>query len=237
MDFSVIMPVRNNIEGLKTALGAFQLFTAKPELVEIRLMVDRGDMDTDKYIALSGKYDIQIFVHLVEPSDNFNKDYYNAHMKYCRGKNIMAFNDDCYVQTNKWDDIVRQKIAEHPEFKGIYLVDIWDSTRFGNDSEGKKFEFPRFPMISRKAVDIAGFFFFPQMRNWPADKVVWNLYTSVGCIIKCHEVKLQHDHNFDHTGDPTKSRFLRILNEDIANGVFPIDARPQCQALYDAINN
>lgn len=237
MDFSVLMPVRNNIEGLRTAIGSFQLFTAKPELFEMRLMVDDNDPDISKYIGLTKEYNLQIFIHLVKPSDNFNADYYNAHIKHCRGKNIMAFNDDCYIQTNKWDDIVRKKIAENKQFNGIYFVDVWDSTRFGMDKGENRIEFPRFPIISRKAVDVVGFFFFNQHRNWPADKVVWNLYTSVGCVIKCHEVKLQHDHNFDHTGDPTKSRFLRILNEDIANGVFPIDARPQCQALYDAINS
>jgi len=237
MDFSIMMPVRNNIEGLKITLGAFQLFTAKPELFEILLIIDDNDPDISKYIGMIKEYKLQIFIHIVKQSDNFCNDYYNAHVKHCRGKNIMAFNDDCYVQTNKWDDIVRQKISKNPQLNGVYFVDVFDSTRFGCDSEGKKFEFARFPIISRKAVDIAGFFFFPQVRNWPADKVIWNLYVNVGCIIKCHEVKLQHDHNFDHAGDPTKSRFMRVLNEDIASGVFPIDARPQCQALYDAINN
>lgn len=237
MDFSIMIPVRNNIEGLKTTLGAFQLFTAKPELLEILLIVDDNDKDASDYFELIGNYKLKIQIHLTKPSDNFCNDYYNAHLKHCRGKNIMAFNDDCYVQTNKWDDIVRQKISENPQFKGVYFVDVWDSTRYGQDAEGKNFEFARFPIISRKAVDIAGFFFFPQVRNWPADRVIWGLYQNVECIIKCHDVKLQHDHNFDHIGDPTKSRFMRVLNEDIANGVFPIDARRQCQALYDAINN
>ena len=185
MDFSLIMPVRNNIKGLKVALGAFQLFTAKPELFEIHLLVDNDDPDAETYFELALNYKLKIFIHLVEPSDHFNRDYYNAHIKHCRGKNIMAWNDDCYMQTNAWDDIVRKKIKEHPEFNGVYFVDMYDSTRWGSSTGLDKVEFPRFPMISRKAVDIAEYFFHPALRNWPADYVIHGVYKAVGCIIKC----------------------------------------------------
>ena len=234
IDFSVILPVRNNIAGLKVALGAFQLFTAQPDKFEIHLLVDADDPDANKYIKLISEYRLQIFINIVQPTDNFSDGYYNHALQFCRGTNIMAWNDDCYMQTNDWDNIVREKIEQKAKYKGIYFVDLWDSTRC---HMGSKIEFARFPMISRKAVDICGFFFFPTVRNWPADKVIWDLYAMIKRIIPCHEVKIQHDHNFDHEGDPSKSRFMRILKEDKANRVFPVDASLPVTKLKEAMAN
>lgn len=233
IDFSLIMPVRNNMAGLRLALGAFQLFTAQPNKFEIHLLVDDNDTDIDDYFSICEEFKLQIMVHIVKPTDNFSNDYYNWALQHCRGVNIMVWNDDCYMQTNAWDDKVRAKIAGYTGHNGIYMIDMWDSTRC---HMGSGVEFARFPMISRKAVDIVGFFFFPTVRNWPADKVIWDLYSYVKRIIPCHEVKIQHDHNFDHENDPSKSRFMRILNEDKANGVFPVDAITPIKKLVEVIN-
>lgn len=232
IDFSVVMPVRNNVNGLRVTLGAFNLFTVHRDRLEVILVVDDDDNDALFYHGLKGRYGFDIRVLLVKPTDNFSDGYYNAAARLTRGSHIWAFNDDCYIQTNKWDDIVRDKIAKCPQFKGHYLVDILDSTRVCG-SNGVAF--PRFPMISRKAVDVVGFFFFPQVRNWPADKCIWDLYNTVGCVVPCNEVKIQHDHNFDHVGDPSKSRFLRILNEDKANGVFPVNGNAEANRLIEAM--
>lgn len=231
IDFSLIMPVRNNIPGLKTCLGAFQLFTAKPDRFEIHLLVDDNDLDAEEYFELIANYKLQIFIHIVKPTDNFCNEYYNWALQHCRGKNIMVWNDDCYVQTMGWDELVRYKISINSHFKGVYLVDMMDSTRRSPDGS----EFPRFPIISRKAVDLLGFFFYPQVRIWPADKVIWDLYSKVGCVITCHDVKLQHDHNFNHSVDPSKSRMYRVLQEDINNGVFPVNADTEFSKLHYAI--
>jgi hypothetical protein len=227
------MPVRNNIPGLRVALGAFQLFTAQKDKFEILLLVDDNDQDKYDYYYIAEEYKLKIDIHIVKQTDNFSNDYYNWALQHCCGTNIMVWNDDCYMQTNAWDDKVRAKIKGYTGHNGIYMIDMWDSTRFFADS---KVEFCRFPMISRKAVDICGFFFFPTVRNWPADKVIWDLYAHVKRIIPCHEVKIQHDHNFDHEGDPQKSRFMRILKEDKANGVFPVNAIEVIAKLEAAIN-
>ena len=233
IDFSLIMPVRNNIKGLKLCLGAFDLFTAKKDNFEIVLVVDNNDPEMGKYIELCKDFDLRIQVHLVKPTDNFSDGYFNWALQHCRGTNIMVWNDDCYVQTNTWDEIVRRKIAEQPQLNGVYLVDMWDSTR---RCEAHDKEFARFPIISRKAVDAVGFFFVPTVRQYPADYVIWSIYEMVGCIIPCHDVKLQHDHNYDHIGDPSKARFMRILREDQANGVFPVKADEYILNLKAAID-
>jgi hypothetical protein len=228
-DFSVVIPVRNNIGGLLVTLGAFDLFTAQKDMLEVVLIADNDDSDLETYRKISKKYKYDIQVLSVEKSDNFSRDYYNHGVTCSSGGNVMVYNDDCYMQTNHWDDIIRERISANKHFNGIYLVSLMDSTF--NDTV----PFPKFPMLSRKAIDTVGFFFYPQVRMWPADKVIYDLYKAVGCVITCHNVKMQHDHNYNHTVDPSKSRMLRLLNEDRANGVFPVNANKEAEMLRKAI--
>jgi hypothetical protein len=229
-DFSVVIPVRGNMKGLRITLGAFDLFTAQKDKLEVILVADDDDVDACNYLRLI-PVDYQIVMYQVPRTDNFCESYYNFGARRAVGTNIMVFNDDCYVQTNGWDDIIRKRVEANPQFNGVYLVSLMDSTYY----DEKGLEFPRFPMISKKAMDAVGFFFFPQVRMWPADKCIHDLYKAVGCIITCHEVKLQHDHIYNHKGDPSKSRMQRIMEEDIANGVFPIDGNDQAKRLLEAI--
>jgi len=230
-DFSIVIPVRGNMAGLRVTLGAFELFTAQKDKLEVILVADDDDKEISDYRKLVALYTYDIFVYAVPRTDNFCESYYNFGARQAVGTNIMVFNDDCYVQINAWDDIVRRRIAENPQFNGVYLVSLMDSTYY----DEKGLEFPRFPMISKKAMETIGFFFFPQVRMWPADKCIHDLYRQVGCVITCHQVKLQHDHVYDK-GDPSKSRMYRIMNEDIANGVFPINGNVQAKKLLEAIH-
>lgn len=225
IDFSVVIPVRGNIDGLRITLGAFNLFTAQRDKFEVILVVDDDDPDASFYIKLKGKFGYSIRVMIVKRSDNFCRDYYNAGANIALGTNILMFNDDCYMQTYGWDDIVRFKVEANKHFNGIYLVDMMDSTHDNN------VVYPKFPLISRKAVELLGFFFFPQVRMYPADKCIWDLYKGVGCVITAHEIKMQHNHNYDHLNDPSKSRMMRILEEDKANGVFPVNATEEAKKL------
>ena len=228
-DFSVVIPVRNNIGGLLVTLGAFDLFTSNKKAFEVVLVVDDDDTDLPTYKRLKYGYDIKVLS--VAKSDNFCRDYYNYGANVSRGTNVMVFNDDCYMQTNKWDDLIRERIDANKHFNGVYLVSLLDSTFY----DSPKTPFPRFPMISRKAIDTIGFFFFPQIRMYPADKAVWDLYSAVGCVITCHQVKMQHDHNYNHSTDPSKLRMMKIFEEDRNSGVFPINANKEGKALKNAI--
>lgn len=229
--FSIVMPVRNNIAGLLVTLGAFELFTSDKRGLEVFLMVDDDDKDMTSYKRLQNKYSYDVTVVEVTRTDNFSDGYYNLGARMSSGENIWVFNDDCYVQTNKWDKIILDKIKANSHFNGIYMVSTMDST-FNDTPETP---FPRFPIISRKAVDTLGFFFVPTIRQWPADKAIYEIYHACGCIITAHEVKLQHDHNYNHNTDPSKNRMLRIMKEDMANGVFPYDGSEHVKALYKAI--
>lgn len=230
-EFSVVIPVRNNIGGLLVTLGAFDLFTSNKKAFEVILVVDNDDNDLETYKRISKQYGYDIKVLQVAKSDYFCRDYYNYGVSQSSGANVMVFNDDCYIQTNKWDDLIRERIDANKHFNGVYFVSLLDSTYY----DIKEYPFPKFPMLSRKAIDAVGFFFFPQIHMWPADKAIWDMYRTVGCVITCHDVQMQHDHNYNHDTDPRKNRLLRLLEKDKEDGVFPINANAESKRLVEAI--
>lgn len=229
-DFSIIIPTRYNIDGLRVTLDAFEIFTKQKDKLEIILVIDNDDDDFLKYETLILKYTYSIKIFDVERSDHFCRDYYNYGVSQSSGTNVMCFNDDCYMQVNGWDDTIREAIAKNYHFKDIYLVDLLDSTH--EDSESS---FPRFPMLSRKVIDLFGFFFYPQVHMWPADKILFSIFQSVGNVINCHKVTMQHDHVY--AMDESKTRMWRLFKEDKESGVFPVSVKPELKKLKDAILN
>lgn len=224
IDYSIVLPTRNNIDGLKSMVSSFLNKAKNPSRVEFVIGPDINDPQLND-IKKAMQY-LPVRIYETHPTDNFNRDYFNWLTWKSVGRNVWCMNDDVVMETQDWDSIINEKTVD----RSIYLVDTWDST---HEHEGVSF--PRFPLISRKAVDTVGFLMYPQVRTYPADRVIYELYKLVGAIIECHEVKLTHNH-IENNSDPSKSRMYRIYREDCQNGVFPVNAFIQNYQLKKAMN-
>jgi hypothetical protein len=56
---------------------------------------------------------------------------------------------------------------------------------------------------------------------------LFDLYKKAGCVIKCHEVRVQHEHM------PSR-RFYMMYEEDKKAGVFPVPGLDEQQMLIKA---
>jgi hypothetical protein len=222
IEYSFILPTRGHQEDLIKTVDSFILKAENKHCFEFVVVVDTDDPQKEEIKKrLNWK---QVRVLEVLPSDWFCKDYYNLAVWSSCGKSVCVMTDDVICNTDCWDAIIRNKVGDTE----IYLVDVWDTT---HEHEGVSF--PRFPIISRKAINTIGFFLYPQIKLWPADGIIYILYKSVNSIIKCHEVEFIHNH-IDNT-DPSKSRFLRLFNEDKKNGIFPVNVAREKWLLERAI--
>jgi predicted SprT family Zn-dependent metalloprotease len=131
------------------------------------------------------------------------------------------------IEGDKYEIESLKILQEKTKGKGVYMVDLFDST---HEHDGESF--PRFPMISRLAYKAMGFFFTPKIRMWPSDKITAQTFKAVDSIIICHEVTIQHNHIY--ASDKSKSRMFRIMQEDIKNGVFPIHIGREVESLKKA---
>jgi hypothetical protein len=181
--FSIVFPSKGNLSGVKTLLNAFGKTISCPGNLEVLIAVDNDDLE----YAAAIKQVPTTFVCKVltrERSDNFSNDYYNWLAKQSQGDAIQCFNDDAYYLTKDWDAKIRDKVSG----KNIWFADIWDNTRVNNAG----FQ-PCFPMVSRKAYEALGFVLHPQIKVYPADKKIYEVYVKAGCVVDCTDVKIQHD--------------------------------------------
>jgi glycosyltransferase involved in cell wall biosynthesis len=215
--FSVILPTRERLPGLKKTLDSFQNTTDNLNGLEVILVCDTDDESLHLVEKVIDKYPYNIMALVRPRSDHFCRDYQNWGASKSSGQNILCWNDDCWVKTPHWDTIIKEKVGT----RRVYMVDCMDSTH------EELYSFPRFPIISRAAYEAAGSIYYPQIRMWGADRVIYDLYKAADCIIKCHEVWFQHDHL------PSK-RFYDIYAEDYRNKVFPVDILNEVEALKKA---
>ena len=229
-DFSFVLPTRGNLAELMGFITSLVDTVKDKDCFEILLAPDIDDPELERMKGMVKGYPVRVYE--THPTDNFNRDYFNFLTYKAVGKNIWCINDDVVMQTKHWDEIILNKIKvvnEEKKLNGVYLVDTFDST---HEQGGNSF--PRFPLISKKAVDAIGFLMFPQVRTWPADKVIYLLYACLDAVVPCHEVKIQH--NWTGNNDPEKSIIIQSFKGDIENGVFPVDAYVQVYQLRKAQN-
>jgi hypothetical protein len=209
-DFSFVFPTRNNIPGLLTFIKSCIDTADNKTKLEFCIVPDIDDPQLPEIKEAVKGYPVRVYE--THPTDNFNRDYFNWVTWKTVGRNVWCINDDAVMLTQGWDTIINEKTKG----KSLYLIDTWDST---HEHEG--ISFPRFPLVSRDAIDTVGFLMFPQVRTYPADRVLYDFYNMLGIVIDCTEVKIQHNHI--DSGDPSKSKMYRIFREDCANKVFPVN--------------
>jgi len=164
-------------------LDRFKMLTSQYGNLEVLIAVDNGD---DGYAQEIKAIDTPFVCKVLrrDRSDNFSNDYYNWLAGQCHGDAIQCFNDDAYYLTKNWDEI----IAERVRGQDIWLADLLDSTRFNSTGEQ-----PCFPMVSRKGYETLGFVLHPQIKVYPADRKIYEVYKEADRVIKIHEVRIQHD--------------------------------------------
>ena len=222
IDFSVVLPTRNNITGLIELLDSFVNKAYNKECFEFLIAPDIDDPEL--YMIKEAVKGYPVRVYETHQTDNHNRDYYNWLACKAIGKSIWVMNDDVEILTQDWDRIISEKI----EGKEFYFVDVYDTTYNQGDQP-----FPRFPLIAKKCVDTIGFVFYPQLRTYPADKVIYELYKRADIIIKCHEVELLH--KWIPQDDISKQKIFNTFLEDVENNVLPINIYIQLYLLTKAL--
>ena len=215
MDFSLILPTLGDKAKVKMFLDSVERTTRKKSRIEVLFAIDEGKTDIIDFVEKQGYTFPTIFFERPSTS-NFSNDYYNWLANRSNGDNIWACNDDIRIRTGWWDDKIREKIDRHQW--SIYLVDTKESTR-GKINHG----FCCFPIISRRAVNELGFFFYPQIRVYPADKIIYELFQNIDRVIDAQDVII----NSKYVSEDKNPRMWKIFQEDLKAGLIEINITPE----------
>jgi hypothetical protein len=219
MDFSLILPTLGDERLVKRFFDSIERTTKKKDLIEVLLAIDEGKTDIIDFVEKQ-KYSFSIKWFERPITDNFSDDYYNWLADRSTGDNVMTCNDDISFKTNHWDEIAREKIKKHRW--SVYLIDTLESTRGVINQD-----FCCFPIVSRKAINEIGFIFFPQIRMYPADKVIYSLFNEIGRVIPAHDIVLSST----YVPEDKNGRKWKIFQEDVASGNVEINITQQVTRL------
>jgi glycosyltransferase involved in cell wall biosynthesis len=195
-NFSILIPTRHRPVLLEQLLKSIYDSTIDKSSVEIHITHDNDDNSTLQYLETKKDFipPISTTFHIKERTRNINNDYYNwMALNFATGKYIIAVNDDTLFEMYGWDKMAMDSLnlyeQKHPD--GILYGMTEDKER-----EPKRNDInwmSCFPLISKKAVDVLGHFFDPEMVRDGADWAISATYKNIqrtvdlrNCIIIKH---------------------------------------------------
>lgn len=204
MNFSIILPSRGEQKAVFKMLDSFERTTRYKNKIEFLIAIDEGKTEIKDAVYTRG-YSFPILFFERPKTKDFTNDYYNWLADRSCGKNIIVFNDDAWMRTNRWDEKILRAIDESGF--SIYCLDIPDTARIKY-----KHQFPCFPCVSRRAFCTLGFVLIPEVRIFPADQVTFAIYEHAKRVIPIRDVLIEHEHIMDYSGN--KKEMMDVFLED-----------------------
>lgn len=208
--FSLILPSRARTNELNVFLQSVSETVSVPDAVEAWIALDQDD---EKSLASYAKWKTRFKFanfYIGPRQENMSAGYYSALCEHARGKYIWALNDDCILTVRGWD------VAASWLFQNV-LKRFPDGIWYGKTHEPKQsYRFSCFPLLTRQAIDAAGWFFNPRFPAWGADVNLYDIWNSLGRVVDCPMLCLRH--NSPHQGgrlpDLHQERMAKISSYD-----------------------
>jgi hypothetical protein len=189
MNFSLFLNSRSRPDLLKNFLKSVHDTAYDKNSIEVLVRYDHDD-DLTRSIS---KENFNLNVRFIEGPrpDNLTASY-NQLIKQAHGKNLFVCNDDVGFLTKNWDQIALNKISTYLSENEI-TDDIYYCWTSCNSADRDIVSgYCSFPIISKKATDIIGFFMYEDFKTLGADASIYRLYKKIGRIIYIKEIEIDH---------------------------------------------
>jgi len=217
MKFSLLVPTRCRIKGVKRLLDNIVETASNLNDIEILFVADIDDSPTIQFFGILNHQklypNLTVHFHTRQRSDFTNRDYYNWLAEKATGDYIWALADDLVFLVEKWDEIIEgymeRYLAARPD--RICCAGIKDSTP---PPKRTLPNFPCFPLITKEAFKFFGFLLHPQIPTWGADYLLYLLYHGANRYIAVEDnVYLNHIswHTKQATEDATAANIRKIF--------------------------
>lgn len=228
IDFSLVLPTRERVSLLDGLLKSLAETTANLDALEVYVAVDDDDRRSIEYAA-QVRYPWLRWV-IGPRAANFSETYYNGMAFQSSGRYVMAMNDDVKFLTPGWDALALPVLDE-------YKAQFVDGLMMGKCDDGLGERYPCFPILSREALQIAGWLFPPSFTAWGADIFLYRLYSALDRVVElpfavehlCHHTKTRErdDINvrmarmsrYDYDSVTTETMRIRKRIKEITSGV------------------
>ena len=189
MNFSIILNSRGRANLLRNLISNIKDTASRIDEIELLIAIDDDDSQS---IALSKEEKPFDITFVIQPRpDSLNTSLTNLG-KLAKGKYVFNLNDDLTILTKSWDTIILSKIEEFKKKNSINddILYIGCSDTSMDKPTGSKYA--SFPIITKKSIDILGFFMDPVFVGLGADSGLWRIFDSVNRVLYIEDVVLDH---------------------------------------------
>lgn len=190
-DFSIILNSRGRAKLLKNLFNSIKEWSANLDRIEVLVNLDDDDAES---ISVSQEKE-QILPNIryfIGPRPENLHVSINRLAEKSNGQYIFVTNDDVGIQTAHWDTIILDRVKEYRARNSIrdeiLLISVSDNSI--DKPQGKNY--PSFPIISKKAVEVASVFMYEAFRGLGGDSSIIRLYEAINRVLYIPEVKLNH---------------------------------------------
>ena len=185
---SILCPTRNRADKRENLVKSLNETVNNPNNIELLFIIDVDDMVSEKHIGtLINRYDKLNIRYIKRTRSTFlNRDYYNYATQFAKGDFYWAIGDDVIFLIPNFDKIILDNLEVYLKNKPdkIVCASIKDNTPKPNPRLPR---FPCFPLVSKQAVKVLGFFIHPSIPTWGADYAIYCLYKECGRLFEIHD--------------------------------------------------
>jgi len=189
MKFSLFLNSRLRTNLLRNFLSSVEEMTFDKNNIEILIKYDNDDELTHAFSKENFNIETK-FIRGPRP-DNLCASY-NQLVKKCVGENLFVCNDDISILTKNWDQIALQKIEKYNtdscNSDGVYYCRTLCNSVDRDVTAG----YCSFPIVSKKATDVLGFFMYDAFRSLGGDSSIYRVYSGVRRVLDLSEIKIDH---------------------------------------------
>lgn len=215
--FTFVFPSRERVMLLDQMISSVHKNAANIANTEILIAVDDDDEKTIQYFRCKQWPFVRVFY--TKRSLNFSRDYYDMLAHHSKGKWIITANDDCVMETPKWDLIAYNTLKDKSGVIYGWIEDNlggWRAKGHGN--------YCCFPLQGRAGFEALGYIFPSRVPTWGADIWAKNLYNQIGSVT---EIPITLKHYCHHN----KTRNQDDISRRIESNQVPFDIRPTYQEI------
>ena len=159
--FSLIIPTRGRVDGLRRLLDSLRENARDPSSLEVIAVLDEDDRESQSFNYAGLRLE-RVVVPPGQSMGNLNLAGFRA----ASGRYLMLLNDDVVVHTSHWDVHLRQILEQYPD--GIVLVHVNDL--IFRDS------LCTFPLLTREFCELANGICRPEYRRYRIDDHIHHIF-------------------------------------------------------------
>ncbi len=193
--FSIILNSRKRVELLHELFQNIIEKTSNLDEIEIIVSFDSDDIESLAYVFDISTYH-QIFSH-TESRFTLDEEFrnkirsllrfefrqrdreliksYNRMVTFATGEFIFVLNDDARIETQDWDKIAWENLKGHDI--------IYGATTCTSVDHHPTLGYASFPIISKKACDVLGFFMPPHIKTLGGDVAVFRIFDAIKYVM------------------------------------------------------